>query len=137
MKPRCEKCEYNGRSTYDYPCNECVVRIMDYPDNLDKTDTIYRSAAINVLRKRSKESEGIYGDIGGVLSGVSLLLDRFPSAEIPTGQWKEETLVGLGIEHYHGFKCSNCNYHSEHDFNYCPECGMKMENGRSWSLTNS
>lgn len=43
------------------------------------------------------------------------------------GEWIENTLFGLGVEKYHGFKCSVCNEHTGNITNFCPNCGAKMD----------
>lgn len=55
-------------------------------------------------------------------------------------QWIDERLRANWIEDktpiYNGYgnylyKCSNCGYiQNDREYNYCPECGAKMEGGR-------
>lgn len=48
------------------------------------SDLINKKEALNLLRKRSQQLVGIYGDLGGAVSGAARLIDELPSADRPT-----------------------------------------------------
>lgn len=59
-------------------------------------------------------------------------LDRVPSAEPKKGRWiGEGDGYADGYIVYDSWYCSNCDYcyedDEEPDWNYCPNCGAKME----------
>ncbi len=53
---------------------------------------------------------------------VAREIDTLPSADAVQGEWIMHELWGNPW-----FTCSECNYHGRNDFNYCPNCGAKME----------
>ena len=49
-------------------------------------DTIYRDDIVKLLKQRSIQLRGVYGDLGGAASGAAKLIMNFPSAQ-PEQQW--------------------------------------------------
>lgn len=87
------------------------------------SDLINKKEALNLLRKRSQQLVGIYGDLGGAVSGAARLIDELPSADRPQGKWIEMYRNGFGNMIY---MCSKCNFHTTKS-NFCPNCGAKMK----------
>ena len=89
------------------------------------SDLIRRDAAYNVLTEYYNHRTEVQH------ANLRLALDRVPSAE-KTGRW-----IGEGDGYADGnivldmWYCSNCDYCYEDDekpdWNYCPNCGAKME----------
>lgn len=46
-------------------------------------DLINKKEALTLLRKRSQQLVGIYGDLGGAVSGAARLIDELPTADRP------------------------------------------------------
>lgn len=44
-------------------------------------DTIYRDDIVKLLKQRSIQLRGVYGDLGGAASGAAKLIMNFPSAQ--------------------------------------------------------
>ena len=90
-------------------------------------DLINKKEALTLLQKRSQQLVGIYGDLGGALSGAARLIDELPAADRPEGKWiihfddiwPEESTI----------ECSVCHEEQplEIDDNFCPNCGAKMK----------
>lgn len=91
-------------------------------------DLINKKEALNLLRKRSQQLVGIYGDLGGAVSGVARLIDEFPSADRPQGEW----LIEKTCYDNYNYRCSYCDWYETHaypdvePYNFCPNCGSKM-----------
>lgn len=95
-------------------------------------DLINKKEALTLLRKRSQQLVGIYGDLGGALSGAAKLINELPAADRPQGEW-----TGGDVP----TRCSICG----HDWdeyvegqeiwyegsipNFCPNCGADMRKG--------
>lgn len=83
-------------------------------------DTIYRQAAIEVASRECQEWRGIFARIE---DGLKALPPAQP--EQKTGKW---ILYGRGMA-----GCSQCGmiyndvYDDDRYFNFCPNCGTKME----------
>ena len=61
-------------------------------------------------------------------------IENLPSAEPKKGQWEEKSVFEDSIQEWQSARCSVCNkYHTTpylyyfDNFNYCPNCGAKME----------
>lgn len=67
--------------------------------------------------------------VSAAIDRAAHLIDRIPSAdvqEVQRGQWEEELLISGEIK----YTCSICGqiFQGESlDFNYCPNCGAKMD----------
>ena len=88
------------------------------------SDLISRRDAIDLLTSTVKRYKGIYGDLGGAVSGARELIKAMPSAEPErkTGHWIDTD------NYYQRWKCSECGCHTrDAEPNYCPNCGAKME----------
>lgn len=104
--------------------------------------------AISVLRLRSQQLAGMYGDLGGAASGAALLLDKLANEEtedvrpVVRGKWLcEGTKCRIGYndyEYWNKWRCSCCGYirtegweHTpegqEPKANLCENCGAKMQ----------
>ena len=71
-------------------------------------------------------------DFGGWRLAQALnVIEKLPSVtpSRPSGKWIETSLTPIsGGDFNRGFKCSCCDYVTVvDDFNYCPNCGAKME----------
>ena len=56
---------------------------------------------------------------------VSAAIDELPAADVAPvvhGRWLKNTRFKEKRR-----KCSECGFHSEFEFNYCPNCGAKMD----------
>lgn len=93
-------------------------------------DLINKKEASTLLRKRSQQLVGIYGDLGGALSGAARLIDELPAADRPQGKWIEIGTIS------HSYKCSVCGrtlFHitvgKNHVAKYYPycHCGARMK----------
>lgn len=51
-------------------------------------------------------------------------IDVLPTADVV------EVVHGEWIDKGHYTYCSICNYENPHRYNYCPECGARMDGGR-------
>lgn len=90
-------------------------------------DLISRKSLIDKLEKASKYADSI-AEISS-LCGVMALIDAEPTVdavEVVRGEWIETK--------YHTWECGNCGFHpfkgyipKEPNFNYCPNCGAKMD----------
>ena len=65
---------------------------------------------------------------GCPISDAVFALDKAIEAlqERKRGEWIEETVIGLGVEHYHGWRCSECGEHCYPKSRFCPNCGADM-----------
>ena len=96
------------------------------------SDLISRQDAISALTSRIKTCKGIYGDIGGAVSGAMKLIEALPSAEPERkkGEWIYDGKRGR----FPACKCSICGHYENADWamlqgaNYCPNCGAEMRN---------
>lgn len=95
---------YNGVKTELKPCEDCIE------------DCISREDAIKVVRKWFDKIQ-LNGDI--CLDGIRSLPSVTPQQRV--GKWI------LRNSFLMPYKCSECNYESERYYNYCPNCGLKME----------
>ena len=60
------------------------------------------------------------------------LVESQPTAdvvEVVHGEWKPNSLNGFKI-----YDCSNCGIHMEAKWDYCPNCGAKMDERRNNEL---
>lgn len=67
-------------------------------------------------------------------------IEELPSADRPSGEWKEKEVCSNDdstIEEWQSARCSECGkYHTTpymyyfDNFNYCPNCGAKMDGER-------
>ena len=87
-------------------------------------DYIDRDKALDaVLQLPPKMDEQGYGWLGR--RGVWQMLSDFPLADVVPvmhGKW-EDSIAKYGILIH---KCSVCNKYSHMAYNYCPNCGAKM-----------
>lgn len=87
------------------------------------SDLISRQDAIEILSERAKSLRGMQGDLGGACRGAMRIIESLPSAEPER------------IEKIHDDKIHPTIHHCGHDtltlvkpaWNYCPNCGMKLE----------
>lgn len=86
-------------------------------------ELINKKEALNLLRKRSQQLVGIYGDLGGAVSGAARLIDELPTADRPQAEWIELYRDGFGNLIC---MCSKCAYHAKKS-RYCPFCGKRMK----------
>ena len=80
------------------------------------------------LRKALSEADGITFDSLDVFDSLEIV-DSIPSADVAPvvhGKW-EDSIAKYGILIH---KCSVCNKYSHMAYNYCPNCGVKMDGGK-------
>ena len=69
-------------------------------------------------------TEGVHGAFNkGVKYGRYLEQQERPNS-VPHGDWK---LIHIGVGHL--WRCSHCDKDSLQAFDYCPNCGAKMDGG--------
>lgn len=142
----CEKdCETCDAYDKDYLPGDCDTNICccskyaplmtreqlnDGPDNNETTDLISRKAAIEAV---GKLRDGC--DNGGWCGECRIdypdkdaidVLEALPTAEPKRGYWKYNAKIGT----FKVWTCDQCGWNSEAEFNYCPNCGAKMEGER-------
>lgn len=49
----------------------------------------------------------------------------------PHGKWRKKDIHTLGFGYYYDYECSVCKSTYEGEYNYCPNCGAKMDGGES------
>ena len=93
------------------------------------SDLISRENLIDWLTSRIVMLKGIYGDLGGAVSGVREMVKVMPSAEIEQkkGKWQRRKDSDC-------WECSQCHAVLEnddlgmHNFYFCYHCGANMMN---------
>ena len=87
-------------------------------------DTINRQAAIDAVINESREVDSRYLISERIIHECDAVeaLSLLPSAQPKMGKWKY-------VERWSTFECSLCGGDAiRNTFNYCPNCGAKMEN---------
>ncbi len=90
--------------------------------------------AVSILRLRSQQLAGMYGDIGGAASGAACILERLEDEEaedvkpVVRGKWLDGRCTNCAwelpdYEYYGGCEIENV---SCDEFNFCPNCGAVM-----------
>ena len=51
--------------------------------------------------------------------------------EPKTGHWNLFHTTEHGMREDNYFKCNRCNYESYKEYNFCPDCGVRMENEKN------
>lgn len=107
--------------------------VLEWLEQQPNEDCISRQAAIDVVRKWFDKIQ-LNGDI--CLDGIISLPSVTPQQKA-TGSWVEKQVVDneeVEIEQWQSARCSKCDkYHTTpysyyfDDYNYCPNCGTKME----------
>ena len=94
-----------------------------------------KSLLIEVL-ERIKESPKMTRDEMHIISGCHMLCEMIDDAhtidavEVVHGRWDKPVEHGLPYAANHlGVVCSYCCKWSDNDYNYCPNCGAKMDGG--------
>ena len=95
------------------------------------TDYISREAAMDILEDRMCRCAGVFGDIGGAVSGARLLIAKLPAAdvrEVKRGKW---ALVHYddGYGGYDLYTHKECGCMQTRPRNFCHNCGAEMEAG--------
>lgn len=91
------------------------------------SDLISREKLIDWLTSEIIRFKGIYGDLGGAVSGVREMVKAMPSAETEQkkGKW-------VKVGHWgRSYKCNQCGNYLDFDgvnagrgdVNFCPNCG--------------
>lgn len=129
---RCDSCIHSEEQDGSN-CYECVKGMADNFEVQSCEDCISRQAAIDVVRKWFDKIQ-LNGDI--CLDGIASLPSVTPQKK-STGSWVEKQVVDneeVEIEQWQSARCSKCDkYHTTpylyyfDDYNYCPNCGAKME----------
>ena len=82
-------------------------------------DLISRQAAIDALWAIKNERESVYYT-SAIYNAVDAI-EALPSAE-RRGRWIETT-----TEDPCYYRCSECGRQTDDEYNYCPNCGARME----------
>lgn len=91
-------------------------------------DLINKKEALTLLQKRSQQLVGIYGDLGGALSGAARLIDELSTADRPSGTY---TNSESDVEWYTTeTTCNSCGEPWMGARNFCPNCGVRMKGSR-------
>ena len=89
------------------------------------TDYIPREAAIELGKKQS--CAGIID--GGDFCNISAnMLRNIPAADVV--EQKHGTWYWLSTIFRSSYCCTNCQKRSPYEFDYCPNCGAKMDGGK-------
>lgn len=91
-------------------------------------DCISRQAVLEELPRRTMRN--YFGEVVGDVVYIDDIKALPPVTPQPKmGKWLKTTLTQVGGGDFNrGFKCSCCDYVlAVDDFNYCPNCGAKME----------
>lgn len=84
-------------------------------------DTIYREDAIKALRSTVAQYVPFLNGINMTLPlECETALRSVPSADRPQGEWIDDEFLGQ-------YRCSECDYYSVDEFDFCPNCGAKMK----------
>lgn len=67
-----------------------------------------------------------------VEEAIDIIRDAPTIDVVKHGRWIDETFKPWGLV-YHPYKCDQCGDHSEADFNFCPNCGARMDAERKES----
>ena len=88
------------------------------------TDCISRQAAIDTL-ENTKTAISENGERYIAKQNAIMRIDALPSAQPKKGKW-----ISLddfrGKYNENGYKCSECDEHSDYKENFCPNCGADM-----------
>ena len=121
---RCNKCEYSGCPTYDYPCSSCAG--FD-----DKPKFQYKRKPIDQAKDRLFKS---LDDIQKIIDDAMEKGDRSvhisvvgDGVSLNVYPYKEDDGMGVWIPMNSGYYCSKCNSAEEWCKSYCSECGAKMK----------
>ena len=129
-----DECEYEGKTLREW----IEIIKAQHGTNLAEvgTDLISRAATQTELQlsaRRYTVAHEAHGE-GQVVWSESLIsvsdamdtLRKIPSAQPKKGKW-----ISLddfrGKYNENGYKCSECDEHSDYKENFCPNCGAKME----------
>ena len=106
----CVKCEhYTERETATGINGECKM------DTAHRGDLISRQEAIDALMNDSDWADAIP------------TIKSLPSAEPKTGKWIKSHVEDLGL--ITTYICSECRMQSSSTYNFCPNCGARMNGG--------
>lgn len=81
------------------------------------TDLISRKQAINALSTITMYK-------GSIPFGTAVMrIEQLPSAQPKRGVWNYNSKIGT----FKVWTCDQCGWNYEAEFNFCPNCGAKME----------
>lgn len=102
-----------------------ICAIIGEEDQQSCEDCVSREAVVDAFWKLDIELRP--NAIDAILNMVKELPSETPTRK--KGKWIETSLTPIsGGDFNRGFKCSCCDYVTVvDDFNYCPNCGAKME----------
>ena len=87
---------------------------------------IEREAALRIIDKYGCSNGSVIGCHSGAVDCAGEEIARIPAAdvvEVRHGRWENNDIPGSILS-----KCSECGIlHGSSAFNYCPDCGAKME----------
>lgn len=110
--------------------------IKGFDEGIEKLEREWGAEEIEPCNDCVSRENALNGLIGTDLSGWQLAvaleaIEKLPPVlpQIKRGKWIETSLTPIsGGDFNRGFKCSCCDYVTVvDDFNYCPNCGAKME----------
>lgn len=130
---------YFGNGTYGLSDEFCILGLRECTE-----DAISREAALYYIESHIQEiitesgldkNEHTNRVLRAVVNGIATMPSIYPAR--PSGRWIEDTRYGIYVT------CSKCmkyswtkDYVRNRDFNFCPNCGTKMEGGKKWMLKN-
>lgn len=79
------------------------------------SDLISRQAAIDAVNRAATKEAARWS------------IQELPSAKPKTGKWVRVDEKPYFRKHFHKVCCSNCNEEGYKKWNYCPNCGTKMQ----------
>ena len=99
----------------DYDAIDMAIEALYH--HTEKTDNISTKVKSDLISRADAICEVLVND------GIDNIVDRInalPSADRPQGEWIEDEQFGT-------FICTNCGAHGAYSYNYCPNCGARME----------
>ena len=94
--------------------------------DINDDDAISRQAVFDLVRSLTRwcvrSEDGKFNNVGLLYDDVMFGIDKLPSVVHKSGKWE--------FHCQHWSKCSICGYADKFadKWNYCPNCGAKMEN---------
>lgn len=118
-------------------CNDCIKHGGDWECDrvhCHKGDAISRQAAIDALQKEINKGIPPFDDVmGSIRCGVRLarnIIEDLPSAQPRKGKWLKAygDHEAFGVRPFY-YYCSECNKLTFFPYDFCPNCGCRMEEG--------
>ena len=124
IKKLCATCKYEHKRPEENPCRNCEG-LNKWEDNNTVEDAISREKVLELVSDYDLS-------MGQVVKGIHALSSVYPKAKVGKWiTWSEEIIHDGYSEYVTHCKCSECdqeyNPYNASLFNYCPNCGAKME----------